>query len=121
MLLPGFVESHIHHGMAGLLASKLPIIGTRTVAEVQAALANYAANPDAKSLFGFGFLSALNTAINAARITGLHRKDLDAVVSDRPVMLIALDAHSTWGNSKALEVAGIDNNTPDPLPGVHYY
>ena len=71
MLLPGFVESHIHPGMAGLLASKLPIIGTRTVAEVQAALADYtAANPDAKSLFGFGFPSALNTTINAARVTG---------------------------------------------------
>ena len=36
-------------------------------------------------------------------------------------MLIALDAHSAWVNSKALEVAGIDKNTPDPLPGVHYY
>lgn len=122
MLLPGFVESHIHPGMAGLLASKLQIIGTRTVAEVQASLADYAAaNPDAKSLFGFGFPSALNTAVNAAGVTGPYRKDLDAVVSDRPVMLIALDAHSAWVNSKALEVAGINKNTPDPLPGVHYY
>lgn len=59
MLLPGFVESHMHPGVAGLLASKLQIIGTRTVAEVQAALADYAAaHPDAKSLFGFGFPSA---------------------------------------------------------------
>lgn len=64
MLLPGFVESHIHPGMAGLLASKLQIIGARDVAEVQMRLANYAAaNPDAKSLFGFGFPSALNTAV----------------------------------------------------------
>ena len=36
-------------------------------------------------------------------------------------MLIVLDAHSAWVNSKALEVADIDKNTPDPLPGVHYY
>lgn len=86
MLLPGFVESHIHPGMAGLLASKLQIIGTRTVAEVQTALADYAAaNPDAKSLFGFGFPSALNTAVNDAGVIGPYRKDLDAVVSDRPV------------------------------------
>ena len=34
MLLPGFVESHIHPGVAGLLASKLQIIGTSAVAEV---------------------------------------------------------------------------------------
>ncbi len=108
MLLPGFVESPIHPSMAGLLAFKLQIIGTRTVAEVQASLADYAAaNPDAKSLFGFGFPSALNTAVNAAGVTGPYQKDLD-VVSGRPVMLIALDAPSAWGNSKALKVAGIN-------------
>ena len=122
MLLPGFVESHSHPAVAGLLNSKLQIIGTRTVAEVQEALAEYAkAHTEESVLFGFGFPSALNTAVNAAGVTGPYRKDLDAVVADRPVMLIALDAHSAWLNSKALTVAGIDANTPDPLPGVHYY
>lgn len=122
MLLPGFVESHSHPAVAGLLKSKLQVIGTRTVADVQAALKKYAtANPNEKVLFGFGFPSALNTAVNAAGVKGPYRKDLDAVVSDRPVMLIAIDAHSAWVNTKALEVAGITKDTPDPLPGVHYY
>ena len=122
MLLPGFIETHSHPAVAGLLNSKLQVIGTQTVADVQAALAAYAkARPEEEVLFGFGFPSALNTAVNAAGVKGPYRKDLDAVVADRPVMLIALDAHSAWVNSKALEVAGIDKNTPDPLPGVHYY
>ena len=122
MLLPGFVESHSHPAVAGLLNSKLQVIGTRTVADVQAALKTYAdAHPNEKALFGFGFPSALNTAVNAAGVKGPYRKDLDAVVSDRPVVLIALDAHSAWVNSKALAVAGITRDTPDPLPGVHYY
>ena len=122
MLLPGFIETHSHPAVAGLLNSKLQVIGTQTVADVQAALAAYAKErPEEEVLFGFGFPSALNTAVNAAGVKGPHRKDLDAVVADRPVMLIALDAHSAWVNSKALEVAGIDKNTPDPLPGVHYY
>ena len=122
MLLPGFIETHSHPAVAGLLNSKLQVIGTQTVADVQAALAAYAKErPDEEVLFGFGFPSALNTAVNAAGVKGPYRKDLDAVVADRPVMLIALDAHSAWVNSKALEVAGIDKNTPDPLPGVHYY
>lgn len=63
----------------------------------------------------------MNTAVNNAGTTVPYRKDLDAVVSDRPVMLIALDAHSAWVNSKALEVAGIDKTRRNPLPGVHYY
>ena len=122
MLLPGFIETHSHPAVAGLLNSKLQVIGTQTVADVQAALAAYAKErPEEEVLFGFGFPSALNTAVNAAGVKGPYRKDLDAVVADRPVMLIALDAHSAWVNSKALEVAGIDKNTPDPLPGVHYY
>lgn len=122
MLLPGFVEAHSHPAVAGLLNSKLQVIGTQTVADVQAALKAYAdAHPDEEVLFGFGFPSALNTAINAAGVKGPYRGDLDAVVSDRPVMLIALDAHSAWVNSKALEVAGITKDTADPLPGVHYY
>ena len=122
MLLPGFIETHSHPAVAGLLNSKLQVIGTQTVADVQAALAAYAKeHPDEEVLFGFGFPSALNTALNAAGVKGPYRKDLDAVVADRPVMLIALDAHSAWVNSKALEVAGIGKETPDPLPGVHYY
>ena len=122
MLLPGFVESHTHPAMAGLLNSKLQVIGAQTVAEVQAALKTYAeAHPDEPVIFGFGFPSALNTAVNAAGVTGPYRGDLDAVVADRPVMLIAVDAHSAWVNSKALEAAGIGRDTPDPLPGVHYY
>ena len=121
-LLPGFVESHSHPAVAGLLNSKLSVIGTRTIAEVQAALKSYAeAHPDEKVLFGFGFPSALNTQINKAGVKGPHREDLDKIVSDRPVMLIALDAHSAWLNSEALKVGGITKETPDPLPGVHYY
>ena len=122
MLLPGFVESHSHPAVAGLLGSKLQLIGTQTAADVQAALKTYAdAHPDEEALFGFGFPSALNTAVNAAGVKGPHRRDLDEVVSDRPVMLIALDAHSAWVNGKALEIAGIGSDTPDPVPGVHYY
>ena len=122
MVVPGFVESHAHPAVAGLLTSQLQVIGTQTVADVQAALKVYAAaHPDETVLFGFGFPSALNTVVNDAGVKGPDRKDLDDVVSDRPVVLIALDAHSAWVNGKALEVAGITKDTPDPLPGVHYY
>ena len=121
-LLPGFIESHSHPAVAGLLGSRLSVIGTSTVAEVQAALREYAAaHPDEPVLFGSGFPSALNTAPNAAGVIGPWRGDLDAIVPDRPVLLLALDAHSAWLNSRALEVAGITKDTPDPIPGVHFY
>ena len=122
LLLPGFVESHSHPAVAGLFNSKLSLIGTETLADVQRALGRYAlAHPDEEVLFGFGFPSALNTQVHRAGVTGPHRMDLDDVVADRSVMLIALDAHSAWLNSAALATLGITEATPDPLPGVYYY
>jgi predicted amidohydrolase YtcJ len=46
-----------------------------------------------------------------------RREDLDAIVADRPAFFPNRDGHSTWVNSKALELAGIDRDTPDPDDG----
>ena len=46
-----------------------------------------------------------------------RRELIDAVVPDRPVILWSRDGHTTWVNSKALEVAGITKKTPDPPDG----
>ena len=43
------------------------------------------------------------------------------MLPDRPGFFFAVDAHSMWANSKALEVAGIHRDTPDPVPGFSYY
>jgi predicted amidohydrolase YtcJ len=43
--------------------------------------------------------------------------DIDARVPDRPVFLTRKDGHSAWANSRALEIAGIDDTTPDPPGG----
>jgi predicted amidohydrolase YtcJ len=40
---------------------------------------------------------------------------------DRPVFLMAIDVHSGWVNSKALELAGVNAKTPDPVPGFSFY
>jgi hypothetical protein len=45
------------------------------------------------------------------------RELIDAVVPDRPVILWSRDGHTVWVNTKALEVAGITDKTPDPPDG----
>jgi hypothetical protein len=45
------------------------------------------------------------------------KKILDEVVPDRPIYLVAFDGHSSWANSKALAMAGITKQTPDPPNG----
>jgi predicted amidohydrolase YtcJ len=46
-----------------------------------------------------------------------HRQLIDAVVPDRPVFLASSDGHTYWANSKALELARINEHTPDPPDG----
>ena len=45
------------------------------------------------------------------------RQDLDRICSDRPVILESFCQHSLWVNTKALEIAGIDKDTPDVYAG----
>src|SRR5438128_770606 len=42
---------------------------------------------------------------------------VEAVVSDRPAFLVNRDHHGAWANSRALELAGITRDTPDPADG----
>ena len=46
------------------------------------------------------------------------RSELDAAVPDLPVVLVRACGHVTLGNSKALELAGVDENTPVPSGGL---
>ncbi|MCZ6560810.1 MAG: amidohydrolase family protein, partial [Gammaproteobacteria bacterium] len=43
--------------------------------------------------------------------------DLDRVIEDRPVWLRRVDGHAGWANTLAMEIAGIDDATPDPVGG----
>lgn len=114
LLLPGFVESHIHVLMGAATTSGVSLTMTDTLADIQRKLKTYAdANPTKPAIFG----SAYNGLLFGEQ--GPKREWLDAVVPDRPVMLADHTIHTMWANSKALEVAGITKDTPNP-PGGEY-
>ncbi len=113
MVVPGFQDAHIHPISAGVEANACDLNGVITVEEYVAAIKKYAEeNPDEPWITGGGWL------MSAFGPGALARKELiDAVVPDRPVILWSRDGHTVWVNSKALEVAGITNKTPDPPDG----
>lgn len=114
LLLPGFVESHIHVLMGAATTSGLTLSMTDTLADIQRKLKAYAdANRSKPAIFG----SAYNGLLFGE--AGPKREWLDAVVPDRPVMLADHTIHTMWANSKALELAGISKDTPNP-PGGEY-
>jgi predicted amidohydrolase YtcJ len=114
MIVPGFVEGHIHPLLGGFAASGVDL-QFPTGQDALAAIADYArANPNGP-LRGFGW------RIDMFGPDGPNRHDLDAILPDRPAILFAIDMHSLWVNTKALEVAGISQDSPDPVPGFSYF
>jgi len=113
MVVPGFQDSHVHPISAGLEANSCDLNAVDNVAAYVATIKKYAdAHPDEPWITGGGWL------MSAFGPGALARRDLiDAVVPDRPVLLWSRDGHTVWVNSKALEIAGITNDTPDPPDG----
>ena len=113
LVLPGFTDSHIHFLEGSRLLTQLDLNGTASIAEVQKRVKEYAAaHPKANWILGRGWSYDI---FGEAALP--DKKYLDEVVSDRPVYLVGFDGHTSWVNSKALEVAGITRDTPNPPAG----
>lgn len=112
LLVPGFQDSHIHAIFGGLELGRCELSALSTASEYLAAIGEYArANPGQEWITGGGWsLDAFPNGLPTAAA-------LDAVVPDRPVFLPNRDHHGAWVNSRALELAGITRDTPDPADG----
>ncbi|KQX20838.1 MULTISPECIES: amidohydrolase [unclassified Sphingomonas] len=112
-VVPGLVDAHSHVMALGEAALSLDLSGTRSLAEMQAALRTYAAaRPTPPWIRGGGW--------NQER-WGLGRfptaADIDAVTPGRPVVLDRVDGHALLANSAAIAAAGITAATKDPPGG----
>jgi len=112
-LLPGLFDAHGHVMGLGIAALTLDLSDTRSLAEAQARIADYAkAHPERRWILGRGWnqeVWRLGRFPTAA--------DIDAVVADKPVLLERVDGHAQWGNSAALAAAGITAKTMSPPGG----
>lgn len=112
-VVPGLVDSHLHVMGIGFGALTLDLSATKSLAEAQAAISAYAAQyPDRKWIIGRGWNQ---------ETWGLGRfptaAELDAVVSDRPVLMQRVDGHAQWANTLALKAANVTAATADPAGG----
>jgi predicted amidohydrolase YtcJ len=113
MVMPGLQDAHIHPISGGIEALGCNLNGGATAAEYVAIVRQCAASkPQDSWVLGGGWLmSAFGPGAMPSRVL------LDAVVPDRPVLLWSADGHTGWANSKALAIAGITHDTPDPPDG----
>jgi len=112
-MYPGFTDAHAHLREVGERELTLNLEGLPSLAAaLQAVKERAAAEPGSGLLFGRGWIE---THWPEARFP--TRQDIDAVVSDRPVILERADGHAVVANSKALALAGITRKTPVPEGG----
>jgi predicted amidohydrolase YtcJ len=121
-VMPGIVDSHTHPGLMsfwgeeGADQDSQRYLPTTSKEDLFEWLRDYAAkNPNDE----FVNLSYWDVAMFLPE--GPHRSDLDAIFPDRPVMLFDNSGHSTWLNSAALAMFGVDRNTTDLSQGISYF
>ena len=123
LVLPGLIDSHVHPGLvAGTVelitmpfteVYPLPYTGRK---EVLAWLKKFANRYPEIPVIVAGTWRQEDFGVE-----GPNKRDLDAVVSDRPVILLERWGHGCWMNSKALEAMGASSDTADAVPGLAYY
>lgn len=111
-LFPGFTDAHAHMSGIGSRELTLNLEGVPSIKALQTTVSDWAAEHDAPVLFGRGWIE---THWPEARFP--TRWDIDAILPDVPVVLYRADGHALVANSKALEVAGIDEATEAPFGG----
>jgi len=111
-LFPGLTDAHVHLSGVGFRELTLNLDQVRSIVQLQETLAEKAASQTTGVISGRGWIE---TGWPEGRAP--NRMDLDAVVSDRPVILGRSDGHAMVVNTAALKAAGIDADTPDPEGG----
>ncbi|MFJ7274404.1 amidohydrolase [Kitasatospora sp. NPDC098663] len=112
LLLPGFQDAHVHAVFGGAELAACDLTGTVGVADYLERIRAYAdANPDQAWITGSGWsMESFEGGLPTRQL-------LDSVVPDRPVYLTNRDHHGAWANTRALELAGLTRDTPDPADG----
>ncbi len=112
-VIPGLTDAHVHLTWYGL---SLRQVRLGDVGSLEAAVERVAAW--AQGVAAGAWLRGSGWDHEAWPSRWPHRADLDRVCPDNPVMLMRKDGHSVWLNSRALVLANIGRDTPDP-PGGH--
>ena len=110
---PGLIDNHVHFISGGLQLSRVNLNDANTKEIFQERLVKFdKILPNGAWILGGNWDHEL---------WGGQYPDkswIDEVVYERPVLIDRLDGHMALANSKALDIAGINSNTMDPVGGI---
>ncbi len=111
-VIPGLIDGHVHLESGLSLIRGVDLTGIADREEWMRRIAARAAElgPGAWIVGG-----RWDHTLSGGEFPSLE--ELDPVTPENPVVLSDIDGHTTWANSLALEIAGVDAATPDPPGG----
>ncbi|GGA88765.1 amidohydrolase [Ornithinibacillus halotolerans] len=110
LIMPGFHDFHIHLLLGSMLENSVDLTEAKSASEAAKMVEEFAMkNPDLPLIIGSGWDDNSWTTKES-----VHKKHLDEVVPNRPVILYQAEFHSVWVNSSMLHVAGITSETENP-------
>lgn len=115
-VLPGFIDSHAHPAMGAERLAQCSVGGEVLTVDQMVAFAQAVCLADEPQPVPEGkWLEIAN--VNPVNFVATAA-DLDRISASRPVALHGIDGHTEWVNTRALQLAGITAETPDPPGGV---
>jgi len=114
--MPGFIDTHFHSVAASIITAEFDTGAIPDNEGMYAALREFASTQEGRTepLITYGWHLA-----NFGK-EGPVKEDLDDIFPDYPVLFIRSDGHGAWANTRALEVANITAETPDPTEQSYY-
>ena len=112
-VIPGLIDSHLHFVGYSLRLEQVDLEGVPTLDEALRLVTERASQAEPGTWIRGGGWNCNRWGDGAFP----HRRDLDRVAPNNPVLLSSKDGHSTWINSRAMHLAHISAETPDPPGG----
>ena len=112
MVLPGFIDSHVHLIWGGIEMGECQLSGLTSEKEIISKIETYV-----EEYSHVNWIRGNGWSLPIFKDGNPSRHILDKISTEKPMYFLSADGHSAWVNSKALSIAGLNENTRDPLNG----
>jgi len=119
LTIPGFIEGHAHFMALGVARLQLDLMDTRSYSDLIERVASAVAEAEPGDwIVGRGWHQSKWEPPPEPSVRGFQTHSaLSAVSPDNPVLLRHASGHASFANARAMELAGITADTPDPPGG----
>ncbi|MEM1328679.1 MAG: amidohydrolase [Bacteroidota bacterium] len=118
-MMPGFIEGHAHFSGLGTSLMNLNFLRSKNWNEIVQMVGDKAKTAEAGEwITGRGWHQEKWNEVLDRQVLGYpYHDELSAVSQDNPVVLRHASGHSLFANAKAMEIAGINAESPNPAGG----